>query len=67
MNLAERFLVDEDGWRLTESRFRRELTPALESVFAAANGYLGVRGTPEEGACVSPGDTGTSRRFAKSP
>ncbi|HEX6651742.1 MAG TPA: glycosyl hydrolase family 65 protein [Thermoleophilaceae bacterium] len=50
MNLAERFLVDEEGWRLTESRFRPDLTPALESVFAVANGYLGVRGTPEEGA-----------------
>jgi alpha,alpha-trehalose phosphorylase len=50
MNLAERFVVDEDGWCLTEDRFRPELTPALESVFAVANGYLGVRGTPEEGA-----------------
>jgi alpha,alpha-trehalose phosphorylase len=50
VKLAERFQIDEDGWRLTESRFRPELAPALESVFAVANGYLGVRGTPEEGA-----------------
>jgi alpha,alpha-trehalose phosphorylase len=50
MNLAERFATDGDGWQLTEERFRPELTPALESVFAVANGYLGVRGTPEEGA-----------------
>jgi alpha,alpha-trehalose phosphorylase len=50
MNLSERFLVDDDGWRLVENRFRPELSPPLESVFAVANGYLGVRGTPEEGA-----------------
>jgi alpha,alpha-trehalose phosphorylase len=47
---AKRFALDGDGWHITEKRFRPELTPALESVFAVANGYLGVRGTPEEGA-----------------
>jgi alpha,alpha-trehalose phosphorylase len=50
VNLAERFTVDDEGWTLTEERFRPELAPALESVFAVANGYLGMRGTPEEGA-----------------
>jgi alpha,alpha-trehalose phosphorylase len=50
VTLAERFVIDHDGWRVTEDRFRPALTPALESVFAVANGYLGVRGTPEEGA-----------------
>jgi alpha,alpha-trehalose phosphorylase len=50
MNLANRFATGGDGWQLTEERFRPALTPALESVFAVANGYLGVRGTPEEGA-----------------
>jgi alpha,alpha-trehalose phosphorylase len=50
VNLSERFIVDDEGWQLTESRLRPELAPALESVFAVANGYLGVRGTPEEGA-----------------
>jgi alpha,alpha-trehalose phosphorylase len=48
--LAERFVVDDEGWRIAEERFRPEFAPALESVFAVANGYLGVRGTPEEGA-----------------
>jgi alpha,alpha-trehalose phosphorylase len=47
--LGERFEIDEEGWRISEDRFRPELAPALESVFAVANGYLGVRGTPEEG------------------
>ena len=48
--LAERFAIDEEGWRIREEHFRPDLAPALESVFAVANGYLGVRGTPEEGA-----------------
>jgi len=35
-------------WAITQDRFERD--PALESVFAVGNGYLGLRGTPEEGA-----------------
>ncbi|HWM10240.1 MAG TPA: family 65 glycosyl hydrolase, partial [Solirubrobacteraceae bacterium] len=34
-------------WSITQHRFDPD--PALESVFAVANGYLGLRGTPEEG------------------
>jgi alpha,alpha-trehalose phosphorylase len=41
-------LVD-DGWRIVERRFDRERMGANESVFAVGNGYLGVRGAPEEG------------------
>ena len=47
MNLRGRF--DADGWRLTEDRFRPGKARRTRSVFAVANGYLGVRGTPEEG------------------
>ena len=36
-------------WRIVERGFEPEYLPAAESVFAVANGYLGVRGTPEEG------------------
>ena len=36
-------------WQVVERRFEPEYLPALESVFAVANGYLGLRGTPEEG------------------
>jgi alpha,alpha-trehalose phosphorylase len=36
-----------DPWRLAERAF--DPTPAAESVFALGNGYLGVRGTPDEG------------------
>jgi alpha,alpha-trehalose phosphorylase len=45
-----RLYGESDGWEITESRFRPDRTAQLESVFAVANGYLGIRGTPEEGA-----------------
>ena len=35
-----------DGWTILERRFT---TGASESVFAVGNGYLGIRGGPEEG------------------
>jgi alpha,alpha-trehalose phosphorylase len=37
-------------WQIAERRFTMEHLGAIESVFAVANGYLGIRGTPEEGA-----------------
>jgi alpha,alpha-trehalose phosphorylase len=36
-------------WQIVERRHSADPRPALESVFAVANGYLGLRGTPEEG------------------
>ena len=42
--------VAGDDWRLAEHGF--DPSPAAESVFALGNGYLGVRGTPEEGTPV---------------
>ena len=36
-------------WQITETRFDPERLPAHESVFAVGNGYVGLRGTPEEG------------------
>jgi alpha,alpha-trehalose phosphorylase len=36
-------------WQIVERRFDPTHAPALESVFAVANGFLGVRGAPEEG------------------
>jgi alpha,alpha-trehalose phosphorylase len=38
------------GWRIVERGFARERLAANESVFAVGNGYVGVRGAPEEGA-----------------
>jgi alpha,alpha-trehalose phosphorylase len=44
-----------EDWQIVERRFEPEYLPALESVFAVANGYLGLRGTPEEGYPVHEG------------
>jgi len=41
-----------DPWRIVELRPSEELVPQLESIFAVSNGYLGLRGTHEEGAPV---------------
>jgi alpha,alpha-trehalose phosphorylase len=38
-----------DEWRLVERRFSRKLLPRVETLFALANGYLGMRGNHEEG------------------
>lgn len=51
----EAFPVEE--FRLVERGFNPENMPQLESVFAVANGYLGIRGTHEEGRPVH--QTGT--------
>ncbi|QBI20940.1 glycoside hydrolase family 65 protein [Egibacter rhizosphaerae] len=41
-----------DPWRLVERRFDRNLLDRTETLFAVANGYLGMRGNPEEGRPV---------------
>mgnify|MGYP000849188468 FL=1 len=41
------FPVDEH--RLVERRFKPDYVPQLESIFALSNGYLGLRGTEDEG------------------
>ena len=38
-----------DGWQIVDDGLPRTSAGALESVFAVANGYLGLRGAPEEG------------------
>ena len=46
-----RDLIDPDSeWRIVERRFAPQQLAARESLFAVGNGYLGVRGAPEEGA-----------------
>jgi len=42
----ERFPVDE--WRLVETRAPRGVDGLAETLFALGNGYLGLRGNPEE-------------------
>ncbi|HVM01523.1 MAG TPA: glycosyl hydrolase family 65 protein [Acidimicrobiales bacterium] len=45
-----------DEWRIVEARFAPAYLPRAETVFALSNGYLGVRGTLEEGRpATAPG------------
>jgi alpha,alpha-trehalose phosphorylase len=38
-----------EAWSLIEKNFHPEFIAQIESVFALGNGYLGMRGGPEEG------------------
>jgi alpha,alpha-trehalose phosphorylase len=38
-----------DPWRIVERRFYPRFLPQMETIFATSNGYLGIRGTFEEG------------------
>ena len=38
-----------DPWRLVESIYREDDLGTTETLFTVANGYLGMRGNPEEG------------------
>jgi alpha,alpha-trehalose phosphorylase len=44
-----KFVYPDDEWRLVESRFYPDLLAESETFFATANGYLGLRGSFEEG------------------
>jgi alpha,alpha-trehalose phosphorylase len=44
-----------EPWRLVSRRFAREGVGVAETIFAVANGYIGVRGTHDEGLpCSDP-------------
>ena len=54
--LPPEHLYPSDEWRIVEVRFSERYFPRAETVFALANGYLGLRGTFDEGRPVlSPG------------
>ena len=45
-----------DPWRLVETRFSERYYPRAETIFAVANGFIGIRGTLEEGRpALAPG------------
>jgi alpha,alpha-trehalose phosphorylase len=46
------YVYPADEWRLVEKRFFPRLLPQTETFFALANGYLGFRGSFEEGRPV---------------
>lgn len=47
--LPPEFIYPVDDWRLVESQYAPEFLAQSETLFSTANGYLGMRGTFEEG------------------
>ena len=43
------YVYPAEAWRLVEKRFYPRLLAQAETYFATANGYLGMRGSFEEG------------------
>ncbi|WP_406023213.1 glycoside hydrolase family 65 protein [Nocardioides sp. NBC_00850] len=48
-NPLDRARYPIDPWRLVETSYSPEDLGLTETIFSVANGYLGMRGTPEEG------------------
>jgi alpha,alpha-trehalose phosphorylase len=46
-----------DGWNVIEKRFHPEFLAQLETMLALGNGYLGMRGCPEEGGPCAENST----------
>jgi alpha,alpha-trehalose phosphorylase len=51
------YVYPADEWRFVETRFYPRFLSATETIFALANGYLGIRGTFEESVPVANGGT----------
>jgi alpha,alpha-trehalose phosphorylase len=47
-----KYIYPTDEWRLVEKEFYSRLLPQMETLFATANGFLGIRGCHEEGTPV---------------
>jgi alpha,alpha-trehalose phosphorylase len=54
--LPPEHIYPPDEWRITETRYSAEFADRAETVFSLANGFVGVRGSFEEGRpALSPG------------
>jgi len=51
------YVYPVDEWKIIEKRFYPDLLPQMETIFSLSNGYLGLRGTFEEGAPVHQSGT----------
>jgi alpha,alpha-trehalose phosphorylase len=52
-----RYIYPIDEWKIIEKRFHPEFSGQMETLFALSNGYLGMRGTFEEGTpSIDPGN-----------
>jgi len=50
--LAPEYIFPVDEWNVVEKRFSPEYLGQTETLFALSNGYVGIRGTFEEGRPV---------------
>lgn len=56
LELPPPHIYPPDEWRLRETRYSERGFARAETAFSLSNGYLGIRGTPEEGRpALSPG------------
>jgi alpha,alpha-trehalose phosphorylase len=56
INLPPEHVFPSDEWRIVERDFTREWMGNAETIFSVANGFLGIRGTFEEGRpSIEPG------------
>ncbi len=55
--IPPRHVYPKDEWRLVEKTYAPEFLAQNETIFALANGYLGIRGAFEEGLPVHQGGT----------
>jgi beta-phosphoglucomutase len=56
-----------DPWRIRETSFRPSMTARNETIFALANGHLGLRGNFEEGFCNAVNGTYINGFFEEVP
>ena len=49
MHLPPAHLCPTDEWRVRETRYSERYFPRAETAFALSNGYVGIRGTLDEG------------------
>jgi alpha,alpha-trehalose phosphorylase len=49
LKIRPEYAYPADEWRMVETRYYPRLLAQNETLFAVANGYLGIRGAPEEG------------------
>jgi alpha,alpha-trehalose phosphorylase len=50
-------LFPRDEWRIVSARWTPRFSTRAETVFALSNGYVGIRGTPDEGRPVEAAGT----------
>ena len=61
------FVYPIDEWRVIETAFYPSLLPQTETIFSVGNGYLGMRGVPDEGQPVHLAGTYINRFFESWP